>query len=315
MSDTEWLRSFLAVYRAGSVTDAAYHRGISQPAVSQHLAALERAVGSPLFVRKPGGVEPTNRGRDLYAAVTEPLDALETLLRRIHGDQAHALEPPVRVGTSPEFFAAEVVPQLAGQQIAVVATFASDDELFALLDRGELDLAVTSTTPPRRALRAVTIGAKHFVLVVAKKLAPNKSLGSVEELATWVTEQPWASYSLELPITRRFWQNVLGRPFPGQPHLVAPDLRAVLRAVELGVGVSLLPTFVCAESLAEGRIVEPYPVSDLVPEEPWFACSRAGEATRPAVKALLDKLAERPAPRAAAAVDRHRHAGPCPPSR
>jgi len=66
MSDTEWLRSFLAVYRAGSVTDAAYHRGISQPAVSQHLAALERAVGSRLFVRKPGGVEPTSQGRDLY---------------------------------------------------------------------------------------------------------------------------------------------------------------------------------------------------------------------------------------------------------
>ncbi|MHB1555749.1 MAG: hypothetical protein ACYCZP_17765, partial [Acidimicrobiales bacterium] len=71
---------------------------------------------------------------------------------------------------------------------------------------------------------------------------------------------------------------------------------------------SLLPTFVCAEALAEGRIVEPYPVSDLVPEEPWFACSRVGDAARPAVKALLDKLAERPAPPAAAAVSR-RHAG------
>jgi DNA-binding transcriptional LysR family regulator len=311
MSDTEWLRSFLAVYRAGSVTDAAYHRGISQPAVSQHLAALERAVGSRLFVRKPGGVEPTSRGRDLYAAVTEPLDALEAVLRRIHGDQAHALDPPVRVGTSPEFFAAEVVPRLAGQQIAVVATFGNDGELFTLLDRGELDLAVTSTTPPRRALRAASIGAKHFVLVVAQKLAPKRSLGSLEELAAWVTEQPWASYSLELPITRRFWQNVLGRPFPGPPQLVAPDLRAVLRAVELGVGVSLLPTFVCAESLAEGRIVELYPVSDLVPEEPWFACSRVGEAARPAVKALLDKLAERPVPPAAAAVSR-RHAAPKP---
>lgn len=65
MPEVEWLRSFLAIYRAGSVTDAAYHRGISQPAVSQHLAAWERSVGSPLFVRKPGGVEPTGRGRDL----------------------------------------------------------------------------------------------------------------------------------------------------------------------------------------------------------------------------------------------------------
>ena len=48
--------------------------------MSQHLAALERAVGSRLFVRNPGGVEPTSQGRDLYAAVTEPLDALEAVL-------------------------------------------------------------------------------------------------------------------------------------------------------------------------------------------------------------------------------------------
>jgi len=230
------------------------------------------------------------------------------VLRRIDGDQAHALDPPVSVGTSPEFIAAEVVLRLAGQQIAVVATFGDDGELFTLLDRGEVDLAVTSTTPPRRAFRAASIGAEHFALVAAQKRAPNRSLGSLEKLAPWITEQPWASYSLELPITRRFWQNVLGRPFPGPPRLVAPDLRAVLCAAELGVGVSFLPTFVCAESLAEGRMVEPYLVSDLVPEEPWFARSRVGDAARPAVKALLDKLAERPVTQVAAAVSR-RHAG------
>ncbi|MHB8293419.1 MAG: helix-turn-helix domain-containing protein [Acidimicrobiales bacterium] len=66
MPGTEWLRSFLAIYRAGSVTDAACDRGISQPAVSQHLAALERSVGSRLFARQPGGVEPTAQAHDLW---------------------------------------------------------------------------------------------------------------------------------------------------------------------------------------------------------------------------------------------------------
>ena len=43
MSRPEWLRTFLAIYRAGSVAEAARLRGLSQPATSQQLAALERA--------------------------------------------------------------------------------------------------------------------------------------------------------------------------------------------------------------------------------------------------------------------------------
>ena len=90
---------------------------------------------------------------------------------------------------------------------------------------------------------------------------------------TWLTGRSWVSYSLELPRTRRFWLTALGRPFAARLQLVAPDLRAVLRAVELGLGVSLLPEFVCADALAQGRVVELFPVSHLTPEEPWFACA------------------------------------------
>lgn len=296
MADTELLRTFLAIYRAGSLTDAAYHRGISQPAASQHLAALERAIGTRLFVRGPSGVVPTQRARELYAQVTEPLDALEAVIGGLRGEEPASPRPPVRFGSSPEYFSAEVLPRLAESGNAVTAIFGNDTELLTLLDHGEIDLAVTSTTPSRRSLRAVPIGAKHFTLVTAPRIAPSPSLRTLRQLADWLPSQPWASYSLELPITRRFWQTVLERPFSSRPHLVAPDLRAVLKAVELGIGVSLLPTFVCTEPLAEGRVVEPFPVSDLIEEEPWFACTRVGEARRPAVTTLLAALGARPAP-------------------
>ena len=62
MARPEWLRTFLAVYRAGSVTEAARLRGLSQPATSQQLAGLERAIGTALFVRTPSGVVATERG-------------------------------------------------------------------------------------------------------------------------------------------------------------------------------------------------------------------------------------------------------------
>ena len=293
MADSELLRSFLAVYRAGSVTDAAAHRGISQPAVSQQLAALERIVGTRLFARGPGGMTPTQRGRELYARAAGPVEAMEQVLGELRGPAEVAPRRPVRLGSSPEYFAAVVLPCLAGRDLPVAATFGRDESLLALLDHGELDLAVTSTTPGRRTMRATPIGAKRFSLAASPGSLPPRPLGSVPDLAEWLMTQPWVSYSLELPITRRFWNSVLGRPFSTRPRIVAPDLRAVLRAVELGLGVSLLPTFVCAESLAQGRVAEPYPVTGLIPEEPWFGCTRPGEPQPGGVSALLKALAGR----------------------
>ena len=305
MAETERLRTFLAIYRSGSLTDAAYHRGISQPAASQHLAALERTVGAPLFVRVPTGVTPTQRAHELYGQVAEPLDALEAALAELHGDASRAPGPAVRFGSSPEYFGAEVLPRIAGTDIAVTALFGDDDELLELVDRGEIDVAVTSTTPRRRSLNSVAVGSRQFTLVAAPTAAPDPPLRTVRHLAAWLPDQPWVSYSLELPVTRRFWQTVLDRPFTARPRLVAPDLRAVLRAVELGIGVSLLPTFVCAESLAAGSVVEPFPVSGRIEASPWFACTRAGEARRPALRVLLTSLgAPLPQPASAATPSR-----------
>jgi len=80
MARPEWLRTFVAVYRAGSITEAAHLRALSQPAASQQLAGLERAIGTPLFARSPAGVVPTARGRALYAEVAAALDQLEAVL-------------------------------------------------------------------------------------------------------------------------------------------------------------------------------------------------------------------------------------------
>ena len=45
MVNLEWYRSFIAVIRAGTVSGAAQSLHLTQPAVSQHIAALESALG------------------------------------------------------------------------------------------------------------------------------------------------------------------------------------------------------------------------------------------------------------------------------
>ncbi|MGH9080989.1 MAG: LysR family transcriptional regulator [Acidimicrobiales bacterium] len=280
MASADWLRTFVAIYRSGSVSAGAARRGLSQPAASQQLAALERRIGLPLFTRTPAGVVPTRRGRDLQAQVADTLDRLEHVLAGIEGGVLRTRPSPLRLGSSAEFFSYAVVPRLGPSEPPLVARFGPDAELLGLLEQGDLDVAVTSASPGRRTLVSTPIGLKRFALVATPAEADGAP-AELEALGPWLAGRAWVAYSTELPMTRRFWQASLGRPFDGDLRLVAPDLRAVVAAVEHGLGISLLPEFACADALTRGTVASVHPVAHVVPAEPWFACTRLADAARP----------------------------------
>jgi DNA-binding transcriptional LysR family regulator len=76
MYDLRRLRSLCAIADHGSLTAAADALTFTQPAVSQHLAALEAEVGAPLVVRSRGGAELTGAGRLLVEHARAALDRL-----------------------------------------------------------------------------------------------------------------------------------------------------------------------------------------------------------------------------------------------
>ncbi len=116
-------------------------------------------------------------------------------------------------------------------------------------------------------------------------------MDSLTALGDWLVGRPWVAYSAELPLTRRFWVSVLGRPFAGDLRLVAPDLRAVAAAVERGLGCSLLPDFSCADALERGTMAELHPIAPMVPSEPWFVCTRVADLDRTQLTEFVADLA------------------------
>ena len=54
------LRFLLAAERSGSLSRAARELGVSLSTISRRLRTLEEAIGRPLFVRTPSGLEPTS---------------------------------------------------------------------------------------------------------------------------------------------------------------------------------------------------------------------------------------------------------------
>src|SRR5688572_28675820 len=112
MADLEWMRTFLAVYRAASVSRAAEVLHLTQPAVSQHLKALEAALSERLFVRLPRGVSPTPRGHARARTAAAHVDALGALLAS-GARTFESLAGTVHLGGPAELFATKVLAALA----------------------------------------------------------------------------------------------------------------------------------------------------------------------------------------------------------
>ena len=76
MYDVRRLRCLCAIADHGSLTAAAAALDFTQPAISQHLAALEAEVGAPLVTRSRGGAELTAAGALLVEHARAALDRL-----------------------------------------------------------------------------------------------------------------------------------------------------------------------------------------------------------------------------------------------
>ncbi len=81
------MRHVIALAEHGSFARAATSLGLSQPALSRSIQSVEREVGSHLFVRTPGGVEPTDTGRVIVARVRQILQLTDDLDRDLASER------------------------------------------------------------------------------------------------------------------------------------------------------------------------------------------------------------------------------------
>src|ERR1700756_2740566 len=79
--DIRRLQSFLRIADEGSMSRAARVLGVAQPALSRQMRLLEEALGVTLFTRTPRGMELTEAGEQLRAALAGALRQVELALQ------------------------------------------------------------------------------------------------------------------------------------------------------------------------------------------------------------------------------------------
>ena len=149
--DPRRLLIFRTVVRNGSIGAGARELGWTQPAVSQHLAALEKEVGTQLLLRSSSGVTPTEAGGRLAAhaeAIAAQLHAAEEEL----ADITALRRGTVKFGTFPSAAAMLLPPVLnrlseTAPDLDVTFSELEPPDAVVALREGELDLALVFRYP------------------------------------------------------------------------------------------------------------------------------------------------------------------------
>jgi DNA-binding transcriptional LysR family regulator len=109
--DTRQLAAFCAVVERRSFSQAAERLGVTQPAVSLQVRALEKRLGTQLLDRSGRRVEPTEAGMRLFRGAQRMLQLEEQMLDEVASEGAGALTGELSIGASTGP-AAVVVPVL-----------------------------------------------------------------------------------------------------------------------------------------------------------------------------------------------------------
>jgi DNA-binding transcriptional LysR family regulator len=253
--DLTALRMFLAVAHERSFSRAAATVHRTQPAVSQAVRRLESDLGEQLFDRssKTGTLTEAGRmlqnyGQRLVRLAEETESAVRELrdLRRgrvlIGANEAavHTLLPLIARFRERYPAITADVRRVPARQIAVE------------VQQGSLDFGALTFHPPEPGLLEIAIGTDELVLLVppAHALATRRQV-AMEEVAA----EPVVAHNDPSPARERVLRLFEERHIALKLVISLPSLDGIKRAVEMKLGVAMLPRRCALTEIASGRLV------------------------------------------------------------
>jgi aminoethylphosphonate catabolism LysR family transcriptional regulator len=276
------IRAFHAVAREGSFTGAANRLGLTQPAVTLQVRALEETYGLSLFHRRGRTIEPTDTGRELYALTLrlfEVMDEADDLLSAVAGMRAGR----IRLGADGPHY---VIGLIAGfrehyPQVRLTVSFGNSDTVRRSLLDYRTDVAVLARDDGDDRFIYLPFGSYPVVLIVGR-------------------DHPWAvrdSVALSelhgVPMIRREQGSATRESFETalKKSDVTPDFimeigsrEAILEAVARNLGISV----VVETELGVDARIKPLAIADIeIGTMEFVVCLRERRDSR-IVKSFLD---------------------------
>ncbi|MBT0569796.1 LysR family transcriptional regulator [Curvibacter sp. CHRR-16] len=224
----DWLRAFITVVDAGSLSAAAPKLYRSQSAVSMQLKKLEDAIGKPVLLRGPRSLSLTATGTDLVAYARQMLELHEQTLDALHGVQ---LQGQIRLGIPDDYAAAYITPVLgafAGRYpgVEIELLCQQSTELLPKVKEGSLDLAIVTLDDKQAGVHLLD---ESLVWV-----------GSPQHAIWRKNPLPIAAYEQGCMARKKALASLVKHRIPYKLVYQSPSVVGQLAAVESGLAVAVL---------------------------------------------------------------------------
>jgi DNA-binding transcriptional LysR family regulator len=252
----EDIRVFCAVAAERSFSRAARKLRRTQPAVSQAIRRLEAAAGERLIDRSSRDGTLTDAGQLLLEYGTRLLHLANEASMAV-GALREVRRGRVLIGANDGSVYA-VLPVVAAFQkahpmiVIDVRRIAARQMAQEVLLRS-VDIGVLTFNPPERELQSVVIGVDELVLLVR----PDHALAGRREVTMEeMGQQTVIAHNDPSPTRDRVLQMYEQRHAALNIRLALPSLDGIKRAVEMGLGVALLPRRCAQGEIARGELIE-----------------------------------------------------------
>ncbi len=256
MMTFEDLRVFCTVAAERSFSRAARKLRRTQPAVSQAIRRLEQAAGERLIDRSSRDGTLTDAGQLLLDYGNRLLRLADEAAMAV-GALREVRKGRVVIGAN-EAGVYAVLPLVAAFQrrhpaIVVDVRRLPSRQMAQEIMLRSVDFGVLTFNPPDRDLASVVVAADELVLLVrpGDPLASQKQV-TMEEMG----RQTVIAHNDPSPARARVLQLYEQRHAPLNIRLSLPSLDGIKRAVEMGLGVALLPRRCALGELARGELIE-----------------------------------------------------------
>jgi DNA-binding transcriptional LysR family regulator len=246
MLNTIHLQTFLAVVEFGNYSSAADRLHMSQPAVSQHIRALESQLGDVRLFRRAGKqMALTHAGEELAEAAREMVALSDRTLENIRALRGQ-ISGRITIGCTPSSGERLLPPLLAGFRmrfpaITVTVVMAPLESLLEWLATQQVHVVLAEEHQRRRGWESHLLGSERLVLVAPRDHA---LLAQEQVPPGMLRDHPLVLPCVGSPLRRTIEDGLRRRGVSAADIRVALETDAsglMLQAVRNGVGLAFVP--------------------------------------------------------------------------
>ena len=255
---SDMLAAFVKVVDSAGVSRAALELGVGKSVVSKRVAQLEQLVGATLFARSTRRIALTPAGEayaDFARRALAEMAAGEERLRALRSDLTGRIRVSATVSWGQRVLAVKL-PEFLRLHPAIEVELQLADRLVDVAYE-RVDIALRWSSTPPQGLLSEPVAVVGWALVAAPAyLADAGTPLSPADLAKYNCLCYWREASDDLWVLACVGEIARVRVH-SRYHVDNPE--AVTEAAIAGLGIAMLPDYLCQDGLTDGRLVRVLP--------------------------------------------------------